>query len=85
MAAEAKQTPMGNQASQTEMANALGKGLESTLVPLVRRFDDQLGLVSDSQDGLLKRLDSITEGTSCAVVRHISAPPGMQPLELAGV
>ena len=36
----------------------LGEGVERTLVPLVRRFEAQLGLVSDSQDALLNRLDT---------------------------
>ena len=50
---------------QEEMATMLGEGVERTLVPLVRRFDAQLGLVSDSQDALLKRLDTVTDG-SCS-------------------
>eukprot|EP00947_MAST-08B_sp_MAST-8B-sp1_P004766 g4766.t1 len=45
--------------SPPPLSAKLGESLERTLVPLVRRFDEQLGTVSDSQDVLLRRLDSI--------------------------
>lgn len=40
----------------------LASGVEASLTPLLRKFDTQLGLVGNSQDALMERLESITKG-----------------------
>ena len=73
------------QLGQEEMATMLGEGVERTLVPLVRRFDAQLGLVSDSQDALLKRLDTVTDGSCSRGMRTGPCKEGAQRERARGV